>query len=68
MMQSKNTDGTADDRIGGAPFPMTQSQKIMQQILELQNQLRSLERDYQRAARAEEIAKIRAPFYSDFDE
>ena len=67
-MQSKNTDGTADDRIGGAPPPMSRSQKIMLEILELQNQIRSLEREYQRATRAEESAKIRAPFYSDFDE
>lgn len=54
-MQSKKIDGPEDDRIGGAPPPMTRSQKLIEQILELQNQIRGLERELQRAEEAESL-------------
>lgn len=67
-MQSKKIDGPEDDRIGGAPSPMTHSQKLIQRILELQNEIRNLERELQRQTKLEEMAAIRPQAYSDYAE
>lgn len=67
-MQSKKIDGPEDDRIGGAPSPMTRSQKLIEQILDLQNQIRGLERELQRQTKLEEMAAIRPQAYSDYAE
>lgn len=65
-MQSKKIDGPADARIGGAPPPMTRSQKLIEQILELQQQIRGLERELQRAHEAESLVSLSQEVPSDY--
>lgn len=65
-MQSKKIDGPEDDRIGGAPSPMTRSQKLIEQILELQHQIRGLERELQRAHEAESLVSLSQEVPSDY--
>lgn len=57
-MASKKGDYPPDERIGGSPPPRTRSDEIVEQILDLQNQIRSLERELQKQSLKEDSSFV----------
>lgn len=47
-----------DDRIGSTAPPRTRVQELTERILDLQNEIRGLERELQRASQNESVAAI----------
>lgn len=66
-MASKKVDGPPDERIGGAPRPKTRSQEIIEQIIELQKQIRSLERELKNTQDVESLFPFHSQVYSDYE-
>lgn len=65
-MASKKVEGPPDERIGGPPPPKTRSQEIIEQIIELQNQIRSLERELKTTQDVESLFSFPAQVPSDY--
>lgn len=57
-MASIKVDPSSDERIGFTARPRTRVQEITEQIVELQNQIRGLERELQRVSQTESVAQI----------
>lgn len=66
-MASKKDDGPPDERIGGAPRPKTRSQELVEEILELQRKIRSLERELKTTQDVESLFPFHSQVYSDYE-
>lgn len=65
-MASNKADVPLDGRIGSPPPPKTRSQELIEQILDLQNQIRSLERELKNTQDAESLLSFFKTAPSDY--
>lgn len=65
-MVSKKVEGPPDERIGASPPPKTRSQEIIEQIIELQKQIRSLERELKTTQDVESLFSFPSQVPSDY--
>lgn len=65
-MVSRKVDVPPDERIGGPPPPKTKSQEIIEQIIELQNQIRGLERELKTTQDVESLFSLPSQVPSDY--
>ena len=65
-MALKKADAPPDERIGSPPPPKTRSQELIEQILDLQQKIRSLERELKSTQDAESLLSILGPAPSDY--
>lgn len=65
-MALKGADTLPDDRIGSTGRPKTRSQELIEQILDLQKQIRSLERELKSTQDAESLLSFFKEAPSDY--
>ena len=65
-MASTKADVPLDERIGLPPPPKTRSQEIIEQILDLQNQIRRLERELKSTQDSESLLSLLGTAPSDY--
>ena len=57
-MQSKKDDAPPDERIGGPPRPRSRADLLVEEILDLQRRIRSLERELQKQSVEEDSGLV----------